>query len=46
MANEAKRRNKGEGMFRLRSDGRYEYRFDVHSDGENRVQKSVYGKTK
>ena len=45
-ATTAKRRNKGEGMFRQRSDGRWEYRFDVRVEGHKRVQKSVYGKTK
>ena len=42
----SRRRNKGEGMFRIRADGRYEYRFDVRMQGPKRVQKSVYGKTK
>lgn len=46
MPESARRRNKGEGMFRQRADGRYEYRFDVRQEGEHRVQKSVYGKTK
>src|SRR5438045_861033 len=41
-----KRRNKGEGMFRERSDGRWEYRFDVRVEANKRIQKSVYGKTK
>lgn len=41
-----RRRNRGEGMFRQRSDGRWEYRFDVRTEGDKRIQKSVYGKTK
>ena len=45
-ATTTRRRNKGEGMFRQRSDGRWEYRFDVRTEGDKRIQKSVYGKTK
>ena len=40
------RRGRGEGSIRRRSDGRWEGRVEVESDGPKRVQRSVYGRTR